>query len=133
MSSEQPATLIAIAVVQRGEEFLIGQRPPGVALAGLWEFPGGKMQPGESAEEAAMRECAEETGLAVVATFRYPDQTQEYDHGRVHLHFIHCEPVTREGNAPSEPQSPWRWIERTELRTFEFPAGNKGLIELLAG
>lgn len=52
---------IAIAVVQRGEQFLIGQRPLGVALAGLWEFPGGKVLPGESPEAAAVRECQEET------------------------------------------------------------------------
>jgi mutator protein MutT len=126
MSNERTTILIAIAVVQRGEEFLIGERPAGAALAGLWEFPGGKMQAGESAEEAAIRECREETGLAVRAAFRYPHQIQDYDHGRVHLHFVHCELVD-----DGEPLPPWRWVNRWDLGQYEFPAGNKLLIEQL--
>jgi 8-oxo-dGTP diphosphatase len=127
MNTDRRPTLIAIAIVQRGEEFLIGQRPPGVALAGLWEFPGGKVQPGESPEEAAVRECAEETGLAVIARFRYPEQLQDYDHGRVHLHFVHCEPID-----PTEPPlAPFGFVPRSELRKYEFPAGNRVLLDQL--
>jgi 8-oxo-dGTP diphosphatase len=53
------ATPIAVAVVEHDDRVLIGQRPPGVVLGGLWEFPGGKIFEGESAEEAAVRECRE--------------------------------------------------------------------------
>jgi len=127
MSIDPPATQIAIAVVQRGEDFLIGQRPPGVALAGLWEFPGGKVQPDESPEEAAVRECAEETGLAVVARSRYPERVQDYDHGRVHLHFIHCELL----HASAPPNAPFRFVPRSELGNYEFPAGNRALLDHL--
>ena len=56
-------TLIAIAIVEYDGLFLVGQRPPDVPLAGLWEFPGGKVQAGETPEAAAARECFEETGL----------------------------------------------------------------------
>ncbi|MBI3839784.1 MAG: NUDIX domain-containing protein, partial [Planctomycetia bacterium] len=56
---------IAVAVVEGDGKFLIGQRETGVPLAGLWEFPGGKVEPGEPAENAAIRECLEETGWLV--------------------------------------------------------------------
>ena len=58
-------TDIAIAVVEQHGQFLIGQRPADVALGGLWEFPGGKVEPGELPVNAAIRECLEETGLVV--------------------------------------------------------------------
>lgn len=120
-------TQIAIAVVEHSGQFLIGQRPAGVALAGLWEFPGGKMFSHETPETAAVRECLEETGLLVQPLFRYPEQLQAYAHATVQLHFIGCE-VT-DPNAVPEP--PFRWVPRTMLAEFEFPEGNRTLIEHL--
>lgn len=120
-------TQIAIAVVEHNDRFLIGPRPAGVALAGLWEFPGGKLLPGESAEAGAVRECAEETGLIVRATSRYPEQVQEYPHGTVQLHFVACEVVDME----ITPRDPFRWVRRNELKHYEFPIGNRGLLGVL--
>ena len=57
-------TDIAIAVVEQAGAFLIGQRPAGAPLAGLWEFPGGKSEPGETPEAAATRECASSARMA---------------------------------------------------------------------
>ena len=71
-------TAIAIAVVQDGERFLIGQRPPEKPLAGYWEFPGGRVEPGEMPGDAAVRECLEETGLHVVVEGSYGDWLQDY-------------------------------------------------------
>ena len=65
-------TRIAIAVVEHAGRYLIGRRPDGVPLAGLWEFPGGKVQLSETAEQAAERECLEETGLEVAVGEAYP-------------------------------------------------------------
>ena len=121
-------TPIAIAVVEREGRFLIGQRPAGVPLAGLWEFPGGKIQPGETPEEAAVRECREETGLPVIPLFAYPEHVEHYDHGPVHLHFIACRLVEP---AQSVAKAPFRWVPRGELAAFEFPSGNAGLLRML--
>lgn len=122
-------TSIAIAVVEQDGRFLIGQRPAGVALAGLWEFPGGKIEPGETPEIAAVRECLEETGLAVEVVGTYPLHDHHYDHGAVRLQFFRCRPFDR----LSEPNPPFRWVEREDLTAYEFPRGNDQLLTLLAG
>ena len=121
-------TPIAIAVVLHNGRFLIGQRPAGVPLAGLWEFPGGKIQPGETPEQAAVRECLEETDLAVTALSRYPEHVQQYDHGQVHLYFIACQPSE---SIPAAPKPPFRWVRREELAGYSFPAGNRDILRLL--
>jgi 8-oxo-dGTP diphosphatase len=123
-------TPIAIAVVEWEEQFLVGQRPEGVPLAGLWEFPGGKIDHGETPEEAAVRECREEAGLAVEPLFRYPEHVQQYDHDRVALHFVACRPAAV---GPHNPEPPFRWIPREELSQLQFPEGNRGVLNLLAG
>ncbi|MBC7852474.1 MAG: (deoxy)nucleoside triphosphate pyrophosphohydrolase [Pirellulaceae bacterium] len=120
---------IAIAVVEHEDRFLIGQRPLGVPLAGLWEFPGGKMETEETAREAAVRECREETGLAVEVVGTWLVQEEEYPHGRVRLHFIACRLAENERDAP-EP--PFRWVLRRQLAGYEFPSGNRELLTLLA-
>jgi mutator protein MutT len=124
-----PATPIAIAVVEQEGRFLIGQRPPGVALAGLWEFPGGKIEPGESAEAAAARECLEETGIVVEPLFRYPEREHAYAHDHVHLIFVACRPTS---GALGPPREPFRWVEREKLGEYEFPAANAEILVHLA-
>jgi len=124
---ELPVAVIAVAVVRRANEVLIGQRPPGIPLAGLWEFPGGKTRPGESPREAAARECLEETGLSVVVGEEYPSVAHDYPHGRVELHFFAC--TTREPQAV--PRSPFRWVAIASLDRFSFPPANASLLEAL--
>lgn len=123
---EEPKS-IAIAVVEQNDQFLVGQRLAGQALAGLWEFPGGKIEPGETAEQATLRECLEETGLAVEVVGRYSTHVHHYDHDCVRLHFFACRPI----DPSAEVRSPYRWVSRTELAQLEFPAGNRAILDML--
>ena len=120
-------TDIAIAVVRRGEHYLVGQRPVGVALAGYWEFPGGKIESGESPAEAAVRECFEETGLRVRVLSEYARNVERYEHGCVQLFFLACE-----AEEPAiEPRAPYCWVPRDQLPLLPFPAGNREMLRLL--
>jgi 8-oxo-dGTP diphosphatase len=126
-SKPPQATQIAIAVVERQGQFLIGRRPEGVPLAGYWEFPGGKVQPAETPQQAAARECREETGIDVLVGTPYPERIQDYSHGTVRLLFFACQP--QEPCGP--PATPFRWVPRHELGAYRFPAGNQTLLQLL--
>ena len=126
-NAAEPRLEIAVAVVEHEGRFLIGQRDEHATLAGYWEFPGGKIESGESPETAAIRECLEETGLAVRITGAYPVVVHDYDHGRVRLHFMACQ--TEQGQ--SQPRSRFRWVPAAELGGYAFPPANKTLLDLL--
>ena len=121
------APLIAIAVVEQNGNFLVGQRPPGVPLAGHWEFPGGKVEASESPEQAAIRECREETGIEVTVVGEYPEHVQQYGHGCVRLRFFQCIPVSSQAS----PAPPFRWVPQQQLSEYSFPEGNRRLLALL--
>jgi mutator protein MutT len=121
-------TRIAIAVVEHDGRFLVGKRPPNVPLPGMSEFPGGKLQAGETAEAAAARECLEETGLAVQVGIEYPTLDYDYAHDRVELHFFHCTPI----DPARPPREPFRWVRRAELAALEFPAANRAILDRIA-
>ncbi len=119
---------IAVAVVERDGMFLIGLRPAGVPLAGFWEFPGGKLQPGEAAADAAVRECLEETGLRVKVKREYPAVDHSYAHGELRLRFFACALMNEAALAGN---SRFRWVPREELAKYEFPPANRELLAAL--
>lgn len=118
---------IGIAVVEWQDAFLVGIRPPDAVLPGAAEFPGGKCLPDESPDLCAVRECLEETGIAVLPDGVLDCTTFTYSHGTVELSFIHCRPVEP---AP-QPASGFRWIPRSELGSLNFPEGNRGILQQL--
>ena len=119
------ANVIAIAVVQHAGRYLVGVRPEGTRFAGYAEFPGGKVEPGETPESAAVRECLEETGLRVEAGQRL--HSVEDASAELHLHFIACRPASAE----AEPTKPFRWVDLAELAACRFPPANARVVEQL--
>ena len=87
-----PVTAVAAAVILRGDpaapEFLLAQRPPGKVYAGYWEFPGGKVEPGETLHEALKRELQEELGVTVDQVWPWVCCEFTYPHATVHLRFF---------------------------------------------
>jgi 8-oxo-dGTP diphosphatase len=129
MQSIEKPICVAIAIVEHEGRFLVGVRPAGVPLAGLAEFPGGKVHDGETVAAAAVRECREETGLQVVVGREFFSTTHRYDHGLLEIHFFLCRLVTNR----STPISPFRWVTADELTMLEFPAANAPVTGMLLG
>lgn len=105
MSGTRPITEVAVGVLVRADgRFLLAQRPAGKPYEGYWEFPGGKLEPGESVEAALARELHEELGLDITASTRWHVLEHDYPHAYVRLHFCKVtgwngDPVGREGQA----------------------------------
>ncbi|MFV2066399.1 MAG: (deoxy)nucleoside triphosphate pyrophosphohydrolase [Pirellulales bacterium] len=119
---------VAVAVVADGGCYLIGRRPDGVELSGLWEFPGGKIEPGELPSEAAIRECEEEAGLRISVDGQYETVDHAYDHATLRIHFLACTPLDRDAT----PRPPFRWVPAAELDSYTSPAANHRLIRQLS-
>jgi 8-oxo-dGTP diphosphatase len=123
---------IAIAVVEHDGYVLIGQRADDIDLGGLWEFPGGKIGADETPEQAAVRECREETGLNVEIVVLDSAVVHQYDRpGReplaVRLHFFRCRP----GAPQLSPLAPFRWVAKRDLGQYEFPTANRAILNKL--
>jgi 8-oxo-dGTP diphosphatase len=129
-TSEPGIVHVGIGLIQRGDRFLVRQRPEGTVYAGYWEFPGGKCEPGETPAEATARECLEETGLAVVVGPLRRVTNHEYRHGRVKLFFFEC--ATADPSAEPPTELGCRWIHARELLLLQFPEANEAILEELA-
>lgn len=89
MKSKSTEVVVAVAFDKEGR-FLMTSRPEGKVYAGYWEFPGGKVEAGESLEEALIREMKEELGVLVTDCREVYSTEFTYPHATVHLHFLHC-------------------------------------------
>lgn len=122
---------IAIAALRRGDRLLIGKRPEEGLLGGLWEFPGGKIEAGETPEEAAARELREEMCIEAIIGRRIAIVPHAFSHFRITLHAFDASWVSGEpcGQAVTE----WRWVRPGQLSDYAFPAANREIIRLLNG
>jgi 8-oxo-dGTP diphosphatase len=120
---------VAAGLVCRDGQYLIARRRPGVHLAGLWEFPGGKCEPGETLEECLRRELFEELGIRIDAPIPFRVVRHEYAEKTVELHFFRCRIQT--GQATAIDCSEIRWVWPQELDNFEFPPADRPIIEAL--
>ncbi len=123
------AVEVAAALVFRAGKLLITQRYPGAHLGGLWEFPGGKRESGETFEDCLRRELREELGIEIEVLELVDTMTHEYPDKTVYLKFFRC---TWKQHEPQKLGCPvFRWIEREELTEFAFPAADARLLEKL--
>ena len=82
-----PVDVAVGVLIDRAGNFLLTSRPAGKVYAGYWEFPGGKLEPGETVEQALQRELHEELGIAIGAARPWRVELVDYEHARVRLHF----------------------------------------------
>ena len=121
---------IVLGVVRRRQagrwRVLISQRPHNAVLGGFWEFPGGKIQPGETPQQAVQRELAEELGIQVAVEQPILSVEHDYDHGRVQLQAFYCRVVA--GQPQALEVAAWRWVDADDLPRYDFPPANGPLI-----
>lgn len=110
--SERPVTAVAVGVLLQADgSFLLTSRPPGKVYAGYWEFPGGKLEAGETVAQALRRELEEELGIMIGAAQPWKVELVDYPHALVQLHFCKVwawqgELQMREGQAFAWQQLP---------------------------
>ena len=121
-------TVVVAAVIEEDDRFFLTQRPPGVHLAGMWEFPGGKIAPDEGHAAALKREIREELDtdvdvgeLVLSTTYAYADRT-------IALYFYRCRLL---GAPRPLLGQQMRWVPRIELGSLGLPPADTELIELL--
>ena len=121
---------VAVAAIRDAAgRYLIGRRPSEGFLGGLWEFPGGKIQTGENAAEALVRECREELGVTVKPGGLVAVAKHAYTHFRVTLHVYRCELVA--GTLAPRTHTALEWVEPEAFKEYAFPKGNHKFLHLL--
>jgi len=130
ISSLEVVIDVVAAVIRRDGKILITQRLDDVDLARLWEFPGGKVEAGESFEVALQREILEELGVEIRIHEEFFTTEHDYITKSVRLHFYVCT-ILRGEPAPLAVAD-LRWIRPDELWNFEFPPADADLIARLA-
>jgi len=128
-SSPIPERQIAIGVVFRDGRMLVTRRTPDGFLGGLWEFPGGGIEPGESPEDACVREIGEETGISVEIGSHLTRIRHAYTHFRIVADVYLCR--YRNGRMKLDGPIDYRWITLNEIDRYPFPKANHKFIPLL--
>lgn len=123
--------VVAVALIDPDGRILIAKRPEGKQLAGLWEFPGGKVEPGERPEQALIRELKEELGIdvkeACLAPFVFTSHAYEKFHLLMPLYL--CRRWS--GTVVAKEHSALAWVKPAKLRDYPMPPADEPLIAWL--
>jgi A/G-specific adenine glycosylase len=116
-----------VAIIKDGQRYLIQQRPPHGLLAGLWEFPGGKREMGETLRGALRREVREELGVAVEVGRLLLKVEHAYTRFRVTLSAFQCDVLGR----PKVKGGRYRWVSLRAIKSYPFPSGSARIVRFL--
>ena len=120
---------VSAAVITRGGRVFIQQRPHKGLMGGLWEFPGGKRQRGESEEECLKREIKEELGIPIVIKNKMMTIRHSYTQFRVTLNVFYC--PWQKGRIQATQCEQWKWVRYEDLDNYTFPAANAKIVKTL--
>ncbi len=120
---------VAAAVIWQKDKVLIAQRPLEGMLGGLWEFPGGKQEAGETLPQCLRREIREELGLEIEVGRSILSVKHSYTHFKITLHAFHCRLL--KGLPRALAVADWRWVKLEEIETFPFPRTDLKIIAAL--
>ncbi len=123
-------TEVVAAIIWQGDAFLICQRPAHKARGLLWEFVGGKVEPGETHEEALVRECREELGVTITVGDVFADILHEYPDLTVHLTFY--EATLADGQPQKLEHNDIRWITPREFSCYMFCPADEEVVKKIA-
>lgn len=122
-------TEVVAALIWEGSRFMICQRPAHKARGLLWEFVGGKVEPGETKEQALVRECREELAVTVSVGSSFAEVTHEYPDLTVHLTLFHA--AIAEGIPQMREHNDIRWITTDEILQYDFCPADQPILEKL--
>ena len=123
--------VVAVALVDADKRVLLSQRPEGKALAGLWEFPGGKLDPGERPEAALIRELKEELGITVKEPCLAPLTFASHAYPEFHLLMPLYICRRWEGTPQGMEGQNLAWVRVNEMRNYPMPPADEPLIPML--
>ena len=126
MSSKNIVDVVG-AIIKDGDRYLVGQRAANKAQGGLWEFMGGKIEQGETPEQALARECREELNLEIEDERIIDSVVHEYPEKTIRLTLIECTP--KSGSVPKALEHQQiRWVTREEMDALDFAPADRELI-----
>lgn len=120
---------VVAALIWQGDKFMICQRPAHKARGLLWEFAGGKTEPGEPPAEALVRECREELGVTIVVGALFMEVTHAYPDLTVHLSLYHA--VIAGGVPQLLEHNDLRWITPAEIPQYDFCPADEAILQKL--
>ena len=123
--------VVACALIDADGRILIAQRPEGKGMAGLWEFPGGKVETGESPEETLIRELDEELGIIVKPACLAPLTFASFAYEKFHLLMPLYVCRRWDGLVVAREHAALRWVRPQQLRDFQMPPADEPLIPAL--
>lgn len=123
-------TEVVAAIIWHEGRYLICQRPAHKARGLLWEFPGGKVEPGETREEAIIRECREELDTTLEPLDVFTEVTHQYPDLCIHLSFLRCR--VQSGQPRALEHAAIRWIRPEEASAYDFCPADLSIAQALA-